>query len=390
MYNKGSVNRDKEFILVLKVSEGRLRPGQVQAHLPMLAIYKPGFIEKLAFLKAAASVSTLRSGVSELIKQLNQPETGLKALPGADTEANTIELSRTYLLEELQQIAAALTLERSRYYVERLEKALTKIKTSAINDINLNRWKEYEDIYTDSLWIVDRRDKSGVHRADYWGNFIPQIPNQLMKRYTKKGDWVLDTFAGSGTTMIESQRLGRNSLGVELQPAIAARTSQLVEAEPNQHAVINRMVQGDSATISYPGLLGEYGQRSAQLVIMHPPYFDIIKFSDNPQDLSNASSVETFLQMLGQVVENAAAVLDKGRYLALVIGDKFSRGEWIPLGFLAMNEVNRRGFTLKSIIVKNFEETAGKRSQKELWKYRALVGGFYIFKHEYIFIFKKK
>jgi hypothetical protein len=66
------------------------------------------------------------------------------------------------------------------------------------------------------------------------------------------------------------------------------------------------------------------------------------------------------------------------------------KGEWIPLGFQAMNVVQQRGFVLKSIVVKNFEETAGKRAQKELWKYRALVGGFYVFKHEYIFIFKKK
>jgi hypothetical protein len=56
-----------------------------------------------------------------------------------------------------------------------------------------------------------------------------------------------------------------------------------------------------------------------------------------------------------------------------------------------MQEVQQRGFTLKSIIVKNFEEgrTAGKRNQKELWRYRALAGGFYIFKHEYIFLFQK-
>jgi len=60
------------------------------------------------------------------------------------------------------------------------------------------------------------------------------------------------------------------------------------------------------------------------------------------------------------------------------------------LGFLTMNEILKRGFLLKSIIVKNFEETLGKRNQKELWRYRALVGGFYIFKHEYIFVFKKK
>jgi hypothetical protein len=55
-----------------------------------------------------------------------------------------------------------------------------------------------------------------------------------------------------------------------------------------------------------------------------------------------------------------------------------------------MQEVLKCGFTLKSIIVKNFEETLGKRNQKDLWRYRALVGGFYIFKHEYIFLFKKK
>jgi hypothetical protein len=123
---------------------------------------------------------------------------------------------------------------------------------------------------------------------------------------------------------------------------------------------------------------------------LHPPYFDIIKFSDDPRDLSNAASVSHFLTQFGTVVDKAGAILDQGRYLVLVIGDKYARGEWIPLGFLAMNEVSRRGFSLKSIVVKNFEDTIGKRNQKELWRYRALVGGFYIFKHEYIFVFQKR
>jgi hypothetical protein len=55
-----------------------------------------------------------------------------------------------------------------------------------------------------------------------------------------------------------------------------------------------------------------------------------------------------------------------------------------------MSEVLERGYSLKSIVVKNFEETRAKRDQKQLWRYRALVGGFYIFKHEYIFLFRKK
>jgi len=124
---------------------------------------------------------------------------------------------------------------------------------------------------------------------------------------------------------------------------------------------------------------------------MHPPYFDIIKFSNDPNDLSNAKTVEDFLTRMGIIVHKALAVLDKGRYFSLVIGDKYSKGEWIPLGFLTMQEILKTNkFVLKSIIVKNFEETFAKRNQKDLWRYRALVGGFYIFKHEYIFLFKKK
>lgn len=76
-----------------------------------------------------------------------------------------------------------------------------------INDLNLNNWQEYKDILTDSLWIIGARDKSGAHTGEYHGNFIPQIPNQLMRRFTKKDDVVLDTFLGSGTTLIECRRL---------------------------------------------------------------------------------------------------------------------------------------------------------------------------------------
>jgi len=100
-----------------------------------------------------------------------------------------------------------------------------------INDLNLKNWKEYQDILTDSLWIIGERDKSGSHKGDYHVNFIPQIPNQLMRRFTKKGDVVLDTFLGSGTTLIECKRLGRNGVGIELLPQIAEMAKQRISQE---------------------------------------------------------------------------------------------------------------------------------------------------------------
>ena len=298
-------------------------------------------------------------------------------------------ISKELITNDLNQILETRTIERTKYYLNRLIKSLEVQKEGKINDINLNRWKEYNDIITDSLWIFDKRDTSGVHSADYWGNFIPQIPNQLLRRYTKKGEWVLDPFLGSGTTLIECRLLGRNGVGIELNKGVSKMTQISVNKEKNKHNVTTKILSGDSGAINLKEEMRKLNINSFQFLIMHPPYWDIIKFSNKKDDLSNAKSVQNFLQLFGQVAKNTYPALEKGRYCAVVIGDKYSSGEWIPLGFYVMQEMMKQGFKLKSTIVKNFDQTTAKRNQKELWRYRALAGGFYIFKHEYIFLFKK-
>jgi DNA modification methylase len=294
-----------------------------------------------------------------------------------------------YLSEETNQIQEAQTIERTKYYIKRLIKSLSEIKTGKHNDLNLNRWKEYNDILTDSIWLLDKRDKSGAHNSSYWGNFVPQIPNQFLRRYTKKGDWILDTFLGSGTTLIECKRLGRNGIGIELLPKVAKLAEKNIKKEENPLKVKTEIINSDSTKLDYKKELKNLGVSSVQFIMMHPPYWDIIKFSENKKDLSNAKSINEYLKKFGDIVDKTYSLLDKNRYLAVVIGDKYSAGEWIPLGFYTMQEVLKHGYKLKSTIVKNFEETKGKMNQKELWRYRALVGGFYIFKHEYIFLFQK-
>lgn len=355
-----------------------------------MILNKSKLLQVIEDIQKEESITRLREAVFDFQRKLKYFKADTKGLFNISTNGDTIKLNQKNLFDDLNQIIEARTIERSKYYLFRLSKAICEYRTNKINDINLNRWKEYSDIITDSLWILEKRDSSGVHKADYWGNFIPQIPHQMIKRYTKKGEWVLDTFAGCGTTLIEAQRLGRNSIGIELQEDVTETANNLIKSETNKFNTVGEAIVGDSTEVNYGSVLERYGQKSVQLLIMHPPYFDIIKFSKDPRDLSNARSMEDFLDKMGTVITRASKFLEKGRYFALVIGDKYSRGEWIPLGFLTMQEVLKRGFSLKSIIVKNFEETFGKRNQKELWRYRALVGGFYIFKHEYVFVFKKK
>ena len=255
------------------------------------------------------------------------------------------------------------------------------------NDIDPKKWNEYSEILTTSFWSF-HRENSGIHNASYHGNFIPQVPRQLFSRYTKKGDWILDPFMGSGTSLIEAQRMGRNSIGIELQKCVSDEVRDRLKEEYNPECSTN-VLTADSSTIDVNKMVAYYGIKKVQFVIMHPPYWDIIKFSDDKRDLSNAGTLENFLDSLGKVIDNTTSILEKNRYCAIVMGDKYANSQIVPLGFHCMNLFLQRGFLLKAILVKDFDKTKGKLGKEAIWRYRALASDFYIFDHEYIFIFKK-
>ncbi len=255
------------------------------------------------------------------------------------------------------------------------------------NDLNLDNWKDSE-IWTDSLWIILERDKTGKHNGFYHGNFIPQIPHQLILRYTKKNEVVFDPFLGSGTTAYEAENLNRNFIGMDIQKNLTDYVKKNIGTKSN----FSDLITGDSTETEtfekVKEVLKKHKKKNIQLAILHPPYADIIKFSNLKDDLSNTKSLKEFLEKFSDVLKNTIEVLEKGRYLAIVIGDKYSSGQWIPLGFYCMNEAQKLGLILKSVIIKNMAGNRAKQNKEAIWRYRALSSDYYIFKHEYILIFK--
>ncbi len=264
-----------------------------------------------------------------------------------------------------------------------------------INDICLAKgeWQDkYAHILTDSMWLfpTSGREKGEL---DFHGAFIPEVARQLIERYTCKGDVVLDLFLGSGTAGVEAVKMGRKFVGVDVsKKCVDLAQGKIMDTSASQSFAL---IKADSVLISTLAAIRDVltnhldAGKFAQLLVLHPPYHDIIKFSDAPQDLSNTPNTPSFLSSFYAVAQNGYDLLEPGRFAAVIIGDKYVDGELVPLGFKCLGIMNEVGFKTKAIIVKDIQGNEVKGKNTNLWRYRALSGGFYIFKHEYIFVMYK-
>jgi DNA modification methylase len=261
------------------------------------------------------------------------------------------------------------------------------------NDINLADWKNLE-IDVNSLWIINERDKSGKHKNIYHGNFIPQIPRQLIQRFTNENDTILDVFLGSGTTLYECETLKRNFIGLDINPKmIDYVNSQMADNtfENKYHIDLCDVTHEIEVEKSVNDGLKKLNKSKIDFIIMHPPYLDIVKFTENQNDMSQIGDLNMFVRTFTKVCNNTIKYLSKDRYFAIVIGDVYKNGEVIPLSFYLMDAIKRNfKCKLKGIVVKNIEGNKGKLGMNGIWTYRALNSDYFIFKHEYIFVFKKE
>ena len=252
---------------------------------------------------------------------------------------------------------------------------------------------DVDPINVDSLWIIGPRAKGGMRNNAYHGNFVPQIPNDLIRRFSQNGEVVLDMFTGSGTALFECIPLSRKYIGFDINETIIedvlCRAQTLDSNDYRIHLCDicdeNRVRQNINND------LAELSAHAIDIVFSHPPYLDIIKFTDLDCDLSRIEDISLFTAQYLKAVGNIWPFVKKKGYFILVVGDVYKKGEVIPLGFTLMNAIKRTfKCQLKGIVVKDIVGNRAKIGQEALWRYRAMKWGTYLFKHEYIFIFRKQ
>jgi DNA modification methylase len=236
-----------------------------------------------------------------------------------------------------------------------------------------------EQEYT-SVWSFPERGGWATHNADYRGNFAPQIPRNVLEMYTQPGESILDPMVGGGTTLIEARVLGRNALGLDINPK-AIELAYRALCFPVSSRTRQRAQVGDARDLSF------LKDESFDLVVTHPPYMNIIRYSEGKiaGDLSNIGSLPRFCEEMEQAAGQMYRVLKADRHCAILMGDTRRGRHYVPLAYHVMQRFLRVGFVLKEDIIKVQHHCR----QTERWRWKARRDKFYLIMHEHLFVFRK-
>lgn len=237
--------------------------------------------------------------------------------------------------------------------------------------------EELFELETNTVWSFPKRGKWATHDAKYRGNFSPYVAKNIILRYSKEGDLVLDQFVGGGTTLIECKINNRNAIGIDINPQAVEITKNKLNFECENQTNIDVRV-GDACSL-------EIKDESVDLICTHPPYADIIKYSEGIDGDLSQLKYKDFLAAMEKVASECYRVLKKDKFCAIVMGDTRKNGMVQPLGFEVMQRFVNAGFKQKEIIIK--EQHNCKATG--FWKTNSQKYNFLLLAHEYIFIFKK-
>lgn len=227
------------------------------------------------------------------------------------------------------------------------------------------------------MWSFPKRGDWLSHRGDYRGNWSPHVPKNIILMYSEENDVVLDQFVGSGTTILEACRLGRKSIGIDInKDAIKMSIDRLKASSQKNNTYI--LKKHDARNLNF------IGSESIGLICTHPPYANIIKYSKEiPGDISHLK-YEEFLKELEQVARESYRVLKKRGICAFMMGDIRKKGYVVPLGMNSMQKFVNAGFKVKEIIIK--EQHNCKTT--EYWD--NIKKTFLMLAHEYVFVLEKQ
>ena len=242
----------------------------------------------------------------------------------------------------------------------------------------IKQWEpESFELETTNVWSFPDRGNWATHDGKYRGNWSPYIPRNLILRYTEEGDMLLDQFCGGGTTLVEAKLLGRNIIGCDVNPAALSRCQDKCNFEQGNGKIYLHRADARNLYFIPDGAI--------DFICTHPPYANIIQYSENIENDLSHLDVEPFVEEMKKVASECWRTLKVGHFCAILIGDIRRKGYVIPLSYEIMKVFMDTGFKLKETIVK--EQHNCKATG--FWVNRSIQYNFLLLAHEHLFVFRK-
>ena len=244
----------------------------------------------------------------------------------------------------------------------------------------IKRWQPEDfELEMNTVWSFPKRGDWATHDAKWRGNWSPYIPRNILLRYSQEGDLVLDQFAGGGTTLVEAKLLNRNIIGVDVNDIALERCTVKTDFDLEEAKGKVYIRKGDARNLNF------IPNESVDLICTHPPYANIIEYSEDIKEDLSKLKVKEFLVEIEKVAKESYRVLKKGKFCAILMGDTRQKGHVIPMSFEVMKIFEGAGFKTKEIIVK--EQHNCKATG--FWKTNSVKYNFLLLAHEYLFVFRK-
>jgi DNA modification methylase len=243
----------------------------------------------------------------------------------------------------------------------------------------IKKWEPDDfELEMNTVWSFPDRGSWATHDSKWRGNWSPYIPRNLLLRYSSEGDLVLDQFAGGGTTLVEAKLLNRNIIGVDVNPDALERCREKIDFEYGNSGQVY-LYKGDARNLDF------VSDEKIDFICTHPPYANIIEYSEDIEEDLSHYKVPQFLEEMKSVASESYRVLKKGKFCAILMGDTRQKGHVIPMSFEVMKIFEAQGFKLKEIIIK--EQHNCKATG--YWKTNSVKYNFLLLAHEYLFVYRK-
>lgn len=238
---------------------------------------------------------------------------------------------------------------------------------------------------TTTVWSYPRRGNWATHHGGYRGNWSPYIPRNVILKYSRPGELVLDYFVGGGTTAIEAKLLRRRCIARDINPACVAMTKEHLNFTPPETIFGESPCFEPAVSVGDARDLSDIGDNTIDLICAHPPYAGIISYSTAIEGDLSALDTQAFLEEMRKVAQESFRVLKPGGKCAILIGDTRKRKHVIPIGFTLIGVFLEAGFRLKELVIKRQHncKTTG------FWRKKSIAHNFLLLAHEYLPIFEK-